>query len=69
MFLQPKITSFNTSYDDLCYHQMENHFDGTFLEKTNRNNSSTLGNFKNRKVNMHTTFINKILDKKLLDKI
>ena len=60
-FLQLNITSFNTSCDDLRYHQMENHYDGIFLQETNHNNSTTLGHFKNWKVNMHTIFKNKIL--------
>ena len=41
-FLHLKITSFNTSYDDLRYHQMENRYDGLFLQETNHNNSTTL---------------------------
>ena len=38
---------------------MENHYNGIFLQETNYNNSTTLGNFKNWKVNMHTIFKNK----------
>ena len=53
-FLQLNITSFNTSCEDLWYHQMENCYDGIFLQETNRNNSMTLENLKNWKNNMHT---------------
>ena len=38
---------------------MENCCNGIFLQKTNHNNSLTLGNFKNWKGNMHTIFKNK----------
>ena len=40
---------------------MENRYDGIFLQETNHNNSMTLSNFKNWKVNMHTIFKNKTL--------
>ena len=54
--------NFNASCDDLWYHQMENHYDGIFLQETNhKNNSRTLENSKNWKVNMHTIFRNKTL--------
>ena len=43
MFLELNITSFNTFYDDLPYHQMENHYNGIFLQETNHNNSTTPG--------------------------
>ena len=40
---------------------MENHYDGIFLQGTNHSNSTTLGNLKNWKVNMHRIFRNKTL--------
>ena len=60
-FLQPNITFFNTSCEDLWYHQMENHYHGIFLQETNHNSSTTLGNFKNWKMNMHMIFKNNAL--------
>ena len=45
-FLQLNITSFNTSCDDLWYHQIENLNDEIWLQQTNHNNSITLGNLK-----------------------
>ena len=60
-FLQLNNTSFNTSCDDLSYHQMENYYDGIFLQETNQNNCRTLENFENWKVNMHALFKNKTL--------
>ena len=60
-FLQLIISSFNISCGDLCYHQMENHYDTIFLQETNYNNSISLGNFKNGKVNTHKIFKNKTL--------
>ena len=54
-FFQLNITSFNTSCEDLWYHEMESHYRGIFLQETN-SSSTTLGNFKNWKVNMHMTF-------------
>ena len=60
-FLQLNITSFNTSCDDLWYHQIENLNDEILLQQTNHNNSITLGNLKTWKVNMHTMFKNKTL--------
>ena len=60
-FLQLNSTSFKTSCHDLRYHQMENHYDGIFLQDTNYNNSTTLGNFKYWKVNMYTIFKNNTL--------
>ena len=60
-FLQLNITSFNTSCDDLSYHQMENYYDGIFLQETNQNNCRTLENFEHWKVNMHALFKNKTL--------
>lgn len=35
---------------------MENRYDGIFLQETNPNNSTTLGNFKNWKLKMHSIF-------------
>ena len=40
---------------------MENHYDTIFLQETNYNNSISLGNFKNGKVNTHKIFKNKTL--------
>ena len=57
-FLQLNINYIITSCDDLWYHQMENRYDGIFLHKTNHNNSTTLGNFKNCKVKVHTILKN-----------
>ena len=60
-FLQLNISFFDASYDDLWYHQMENHYDRIFLQESNCNNNTTLGNFKKCKVNMHIIFKNKTL--------
>ena len=60
-FLQLIISFFSISCGDLCYHQMENHYDTIFLQETNYDNSISLGNFKNGKVNTHTIFKNKTL--------
>ena len=60
-FLQLNITSFNTSCDDLWCHQLENQYDGIFLQETNHRNNTLLGNFKTWKVNMHTIYENKTL--------
>ena len=60
-FLQLNITSFNTSCEDLWYHQMENHYHGIFLQETKHSSSATLGNLKNWKVSMDMIFKNNAL--------
>ena len=60
-FLQLNTNSFNTSLEELWLHHLENNYDGLFLQETNHKNGCSLGNFKNWKVKMHTTFDQKTL--------
>ena len=51
--LQYKVTSLNTSVEELWLYQQENNYDATFLQETDYIEGKPLGHFKHWKNNVY----------------